>query len=391
MKQMLSHKSFRFGESVIREMSRLNRIHGGINLSQGFPDFGCPDFLKEAAIDAIREEYNQYAITWGAKSFRDALVTKYKNHNHMTVDAETDITVCCGATEAMISAFLAIINPGDEVIIFEPYYENYGPDAILTDATPRFVKLNPPDWTFDEKEVAAAFNDKTKAIIINTPNNPTGRVFTREELTFLGDLCQKWNVLAVTDEPYEYMVFDGRKHISVASLDGMAERTITISAFSKTYAVTGWRLGYAIAPPKITDAIRKMHDFLTVGAPHPLQEAVARVLPKSEEYLKKIPGEYQERRDVFMKGLAEAEMEPLNTPEGAYYVMVDIGKYGFDNDTEFARWMVQEIGVATVPGSSFYMNPEDGHHLVRFCFPKKLETLHEGVKRLKKLLEFVKK
>ncbi len=387
MSPLLSHKSTLFGESVIREMTRLNNLHGAINLSQGFPDFGCPEVLKEAAISAIREDYNQYAITWGAKSFRDALVTKYHRDNNMTVDPETEITVCCGATEAMISTLLAIINPGDEVIIFEPYYENYGPDVILSGATPRFIKLNPPDWTFDEKKIAATFNDKTKAIIINTPNNPTGRVFTREELTFLGDLCQKWNVLAITDEPYEYMVFDGRKHISLASLDGMAERTITTSAFSKTFAVTGWRLGYCIAPPEITGAIRKMHDFLTVGAPHPLQEAVARVLPGAESYLAGIAGEYQERRDVFMKGLAEAEMEPLNIPEGAYYVMVDIGKYGHENDTRFAKWLIEEIGVASVPGSSFYVNPEDGHKLVRFCFPKKLETLHEACRRLARLKE----
>ncbi len=387
MSDLLSHKASQFGESVIREMTRLSNLHGAVNLSQGFPDFACPDELKEAAIAAIREDHNQYAITWGAKSLRDALVVKYARDNHMTIDPETDITVCCGATEAMISALLAVINPGDEVIIFEPFYENYGPDAILSGATPRFVTLNPPDWSFDEKKIAAAFNDRTKAIIINTPNNPTGRVFTREELTFLGDLCRKWNVLAITDEPYEYMVFDGREHVSLASLEGMAERTITISAFSKTFAVTGWRLGYCVAPAEITGAIRKVHDFLTVGAPHPLQEAVGRLLPNSEEYLKRLPGEYQERRDVFMRGLAEAEMEPLNTPEGAYYVMVDIGKYGHATDTEFARWMIREIGVATVPGSSFYNNPKDGHKLVRFCFPKKPETLHEAARRLQKLKE----
>ena len=387
MRSLLSHKASQFGESVIREMTQLSNLHGAVNLSQGFPDFACPDELKEAAIAAIREDLNQYAITWGAKSLRDALVVKYARDNHMTIDPETDITVCCGATEAMISALLAVINPGDEVIIFEPFYENYGPDAILSGATPRFVKLNPPDWSFDEKKIAAAFNDRTKAIIINTPNNPTGRVFTREELTFLGDLCRKWNVLAITDEPYEYMVFDGREHVSLASLEGMAERTITISAFSKTFAVTGWRLGYCVASPEITGAIRKVHDFLTVGAPHPLQEAVGRLLPNSEAYLKRLSGEYQERRDIFMRGLAEAEMEPLNTPEGAYYVMVDIEKYGHATDTEFARWMIREIGVATVPGSSFYNNPEDGHKLVRFCFPKKPETLHEAARRLQKLKE----
>lgn len=247
---MISDKAAKFTESVIREMTRLNNLHNGINLAQGFPDFPCPQDLKDAAKAAIDEDFNQYAITWGAKSFRDALAAKYKRFNHMDVDPETMITVCCGATEGMMSALMAVINPGDEIVIFEPFYENYGPDAILSGATPRFVKLHEPDWHFDGKELAAAFNDRTKAVIINTPNNPTGKVFTRDELTFIGKLCQKWNALAVTDEPYEYIIYDGREHVSIGSLDGMRDRTITVNALSKTFSITGWRLGWAIAPPR---------------------------------------------------------------------------------------------------------------------------------------------
>ncbi len=382
MKNLLSEKASRFTESVIREMTRLNNLHRGINLAQGFPDFPAPAELKEAACAAIREDVNQYAITWGAKSFRDALADQYRRYNGMIVDPETMITVCCGATEAMISSLMAVVNPGDEVVIFEPFYENYGPDAILSGATPRFVKLHEPDWRFDEAEVAAAFNDRTKAIIINTPNNPTGKVFTRAELEFLGGLCRKWDALAVTDEPYEYILYDGRPHVSLGSLDGMQDRTITVSALSKTFSVTGWRLGYAVAAPALTAAIRKVHDFLTVGAPHPLQEAAARVLPKSDPILVALAREYQERRDVFMAGLREAGMDAARSPEGAYYILVNVRKYGFPDDTRFAHWLVKEIGVAGVPGSSFYRDPRDGYDKIRFCFPKKLETLREACRRL---------
>jgi len=359
--------------------------HGAINLAQGFPDFPAPNELKEAACAAIREDLNQYAVTWGTKSLRDALADKYRRHNRMTVDPETMVTVCCGATEAMISSLLAIIDPGDEVVIFEPFYENYGPDAILSGATPRFVALHPPDWRFDEREVAAAFTNRTKAVVINTPNNPTGRVFTREELEFLAGLCRTWDAIAVTDEPYEHIVFDGRKHLSMATIDGMAERTITVSALSKTFSVTGWRLGYAIAPPDLTSAIRKVHDFLTVGAPHPLQEAAARLLPKADPILAALGNEYQERRDVFVAGLRDAGVDAAKPPEGAYYILAEISKYGFPDDVAFARWMVQEIGVAAVPGSSFTSDPRSGSRFVRFCFPKKLETLREAALRLKRL------
>src|SRR6185436_14170097 len=280
----ISQKATQFTESVIREMTRLAMLHGAVNLSQGFPDFAAPEILKKAAIDAINNDINQYAITWGSKNFRDALVYKTKKFLGINIDSEREITATCGSTEAMIDVLLAIINPGDEVIVFEPFYENYGPDAIISGATPRFVKLRRPDWSFDEKELAAAFNNKTKAIILNTPNNPTGKVFTREELQYIAGLCQKWDVLAITDEIYEHIIYDGHTHVPIASIDGMAERTVTINGLSKTFSVTGWRVGWAIAPPDLAGPIRKMHDFLTVGAPAPLQEAGVTALAMPDSY-----------------------------------------------------------------------------------------------------------
>jgi aminotransferase len=377
-----SDKAARFTESVIREMTRLAEAHGAINLAQGFPDFPAPEALKEAACRFIREDRNQYAITWGAKPFRDALAQKYGAHNGMSVDPETMITVCCGSTEAMISALLATINPGDEIVVLEPFYENYGPDTILCGAVPRFVRMRPPDWTIDERELAAAFTKRTRGIIINTPNNPTGKVFTRAELELIADLCRRHDALAFTDEVYEHIVYDGARHVSIASLDGMAERTLTISALSKTFSVTGWRLGYVIAPPSLTGAVRKVHDFLTVGAPHPLQLAAAHLLRHGGGVLEALGREYQERRDLFYEGLAAAGLPASRKPLGAYYVMVDIGAFGFPDDTAFARWMCKEVGVAAVPGSSFYVDPRDGARQVRFCFCKKLETLREANRRL---------
>ena len=383
-RSLVSRKAAKFTESVIRDMTRLANRHGAINLAQGFPDWSTPEALKNAACEAIRNDVNQYAITWGAKPFRDALSRKYKRVAGMEVDPETMITVCCGATEAMISALMAVINPGDEVVVFEPHYENYGPDVILSGAKPRFVHLREPDWTFDEKEVKRAFNRKTKAIIINTPNNPTGKVFSREELTFLAGLCRKWDALAVTDEVYEHILYEG-EHVSIATLDGMAERTITTSALSKTFSVTGWRLGYCVAPAGITGAIRKVHDFLTVGAPHPLQVAAAKLMDDPGTLFEDLSREYRERREVFYPGLEAADLRPLQKPQGAYYVMCDISRFGFPNDTEFARWLVRDVGVAVVPGSSFYMNPREGFNKVRFAFCKKIETLHEARRKLANL------
>src|SRR5436190_2893863 len=294
-KKPISHKAAQFTESVIREMTRLAMEHKAINLSQGYPDFAAPEVLKKAAADAIFADVNQYAITWGAKNFRDALVYKTKKFLGIDIDPEREITVSCGSTEAMIDVLLAVINPGDQVIVFEPFYENYGPDAIISGATPRYVQLRRPDWSFDEKELAAAFNNNTKAIIINTPNNPTGKVFSREEMQFIAALCQKWNVIAITDEIYEHILFNGKQHIAMATLDGMRDRTITINGLSKTYSVTGWRVGYTIAPPDITQAIRKVHDFLTVGAAAPLQEAGAHALRLPRSYYDKLQASYDEK------------------------------------------------------------------------------------------------
>jgi aspartate/methionine/tyrosine aminotransferase len=380
----ISYKAAQFTESVIREMTRLAIEHDAINLSQGFPDFPAPDVLKKAAADAIFADVNQYAITWGAKNFRDALVYKTKKFMGIDIDPEREITVSCGSTEAMIDVLLAVINPGDEVIVFEPFYENYGPDAIISGATPRYVQLRRPDWSFDEAELAAAYNNNTKAIIINTPNNPTGKVFSREELQFIAELCQKWDVLAITDEIYEHILYDGTKHISPITLDGMRERTIVVNGMSKTFSVTGWRVGYIIAPPGITGAIRKMHDFMTVGAPAPLQDAGAVALRLPDSYYADLAAHYQQRRDRLMSMLNQAGLNPM-LPKGAYYVMCDIGHWGYPNDVEFARFLVRDIGVATVPGSSFFRNPAAGKDIIRFTFCKREETLRAAEERLAKL------
>ncbi len=380
----VSRKAAKFTESVIREMTRLADRHGAVNLAQGFPDFPAPQALKEYACEAIRNDVNQYAVTWGAPPLRQALARKYRKYNRMDVDPDKNVTVTCGATEAMISALMAVIDPGDEVVIFEPHYENYGPDVVLSGATPRFVHLREPGWTFDEKELRKAFNKRTKGIIINTPNNPTGKVFSRPELQFIADLCRKWDALAVTDEVYEHIVYEG-EHLSIATLDGMAERTITTSALSKTFSVTGWRLGFCIAPERISGAIRKVHDFLTVGAPHPLQVAAAKLMDNPGRLFEDLAGEYRERREVFYPGLVEADLRPMMKPQGAYYVMCDISRFEFPNDTEFARWLVKDAGIAVVPGSSFYVDPKQGFNKVRFAFCKKLETLRAAVKRLQSL------
>jgi aspartate/methionine/tyrosine aminotransferase len=383
-KKPISSKAALFTESVIREMTRLAMEHGAINLSQGYPDFSAPEILKKAASDAIFADVNQYAITWGAKNFRDALVYKTKRFLGIDIDPEREITVSCGSTEAMIDVLLAVINPGDEVIVFEPFYENYGPDAIISGATPRYVQLRRPDWSFDEKELAAAFNNKTKAIIINTPNNPTGKVFSREELQVIAGLCQKWDVLAITDEIYEHIIYDGAKHISPITLDGMRERTIVVNGMSKTFSVTGWRVGYIIAPPNMTGAIRKMHDFVTVGAPAPLQDAGAVALRLPDSYYVELAAHYQQRRDRVMRMLEQAGLNPM-LPKGAYYIMCDIGNWGYPNDVEFSRFLVKDIGVATVPGSSFFSDPRAGKDIIRFTFCKREETLRAAEERLAKL------
>ena len=388
-KHFLSDKVGHFTESVIREMTRQAMLHGAVNLAQGFPDFPAPAEIKQAAQQAVAADVNQYAITWGAKNLRNAIARQMGVWQGITVDPEKEITVGCGSTEAMIATLLAVCNAGDEVVIFEPFYENYGPDSVLSGAKPRFVKLRPPatdggEWTFDEKELRRAFDQHTKAIILNTPNNPTGKVFTRRELELIRDLCVEFDVLAITDEIYEHILYEGTEHISMVSLEGMRERTVTINGMSKTYSVTGWRVGWAVAPEKITNAIRKVHDFLTVGAPAPLQEAGAAALSLPAEYYANLAQGYRVRRDHLMPALTAAGFQCFR-PRGAYYVMTDISAFGFKDDVSFAKYLVQEIGVACVPGSSFYRDPRDGAKQVRFAFCKKPETLDGAARRLAKL------
>ncbi|HLF69778.1 MAG TPA: aminotransferase class I/II-fold pyridoxal phosphate-dependent enzyme [Actinomycetota bacterium] len=365
-------------------MTRLAISHSAINLAQGFPDFACPPELKSAAIEAIEADLNQYAITWGAEPFRRAIAAKTQRfYPGWEVDPETQITVTCGATEGMIAAMLAVVNPGDEVIIFEPFYENYGPDAVLSDAVPRFVTLHEPDWSIDEGELRRAFDTKTKGIVVNTPHNPTGKVFSSDELQLIADLCLEHDVIAFTDDIYEHIIYAG-KHLPLARFDGMAERTIAINAMSKTYSVTGWRVGWVIADEKLTSGIRKVHDFLTVGAPAPLQAAGAVALAMPDSFYEKLAVEYQERRDLLVPALEGAGLKPF-TPEGSYYVMCDIRGVTDLDDVAFARKMVAEPGIATVPGSSFYSRPELGADKVRFAFPKKTETLEAAAERLKRI------
>lgn len=381
LRKIVSQKAGTFTESVIREMSRMAAKYKAVNLAQGMPDFPCPSDLKEAACKAINDDINQYAITWGDKLFRDAISAKNERYLGVKYEPETEITVTCGATEGMMATTLALVDPEEEVIVFEPYYENYGPDAILAGAKPRYVSLHPPHWTFDEKELENAFNNKTRAIVLNTPHNPTGKVFSREELEKIARLCQKWGVYCFTDEPYEHILFDGAKHVAMASLPGMKELTVTINSLSKTYSVTGWRLGTVCAPPVVTDAIRKVHDFLTVGAAAPLQRAGAFAMNLPEPYYSKLASEYQIRRDAMLKILDEVEISYFK-PSGAYYVFCDISKFGFENDVKFTEFLVQEVGVAVVPGSSFFRPGDRGKKFIRFCFAKKPETLEMAKERL---------
>jgi aminotransferase len=406
-KNRISKKAASFTESVIREMSREAAKYGAVNLGQGFPDFAAPEDIKRKAQEAIADDFNQYAITWGTKDFRNAIAEKSKWFLGLDVDTETEITVTCGSTEGMIAAMMATVDEGEEVVVFEPFYENYAPDAILSDAKPRHVPLyqTANGWHFEKDELRNAFNEKTKAIIICNPNNPTGKVFTMDEMNFIADLCKEFDVLCFTDEIYEHIIYSAKckvqsakfedyeqlttnneslKHISMAQLDGMRERTVVVNSMSKTYSVTGWRVGWCIAPPDISGAIRKVHDFLTVGAAHPLQQAGAYALSLPREFYDSLHEEYQARRDFIIPVLQELGLK-CEMPEGAYYVMTDISDFGFADDIEFTKHLIREIGVAVVPGSSFYHDKNLGKQKVRFCFCKKQETLEAAAERLQKL------
>lgn len=381
---MLSNKATRFTESVIRGMSIEARKFGAVNLAQGMPDFPAPQAIKDAACRAIQEDVNQYATTWGAQDLREAIAEHAAWHLDLPIDPETEITVTCGATEAMLVALLATINPGDEVILSEPFYENYLPDLILAGATPRLVTIRPPDWRFDPDELAEAFNDRTKAIVLCNPSNPTGHVFSREELETVAALCRKWDVIAITDEIYEHIVYDDLQHVCLAALDGMRERSVVVGGMSKTYSVTGWRIGTILAPPVLTNAFRQVHDFVSIGAAAPLQEAGAVAYRFPRSYYEELAAGYQHRRDLLCQALLDVGFD-LQPPEGAYYVMADINAFGATDDVAFARYLVREVGVATVPGSSFFQDKALGRHLIRFCFCKRDETLHAAIERLRGL------
>jgi aminotransferase len=376
-----SLKASSFTESVIREMTRLAAVHDAINLGQGYPDFPAPEAVKEAARRAIFEDHNQYPITWGDPGFRRAISDTYDRNYGLTFDPESQICVTCGSTEAMAASFLGLLDDGDEVVVFEPFYESYNPDSIMAGAVPRYVTLRPPDWSFDPDELARAFGPRTRAVVINSPHNPTGKVFTAEELGRIAALCIEHDAIAITDEIYEHITYDGLPHVPIATLPGMAERTVTISALSKTYSVTGWRVGWAVSSEALIAGIRSTHDFLTVAAPAPLQIAGVAALGLPDDYYEVMRAEYAERRDVMMRVLEEVGFA-AEVPQGAYYVMADVTPMGLEDDVAIARHLVERARVATVPGSSFFSRPELGRHLVRFAFCKRLETLEAAGERL---------
>ena len=385
---MISKRVQGFTESVIREMTRVSAQYGGVNLAQGFPNFPPPRVLVEAAHRALDGDFHQYAITWGARNLREAIAQKFERFYGHRVDPERQVTVCCGSTEAMLSTLLAVLDPGDEIVIFEPFYENYGPGSIISGAKPVFVPLEPPDFSFDPDRLARAFTPRTRAIVFNSPNNPTGKVFSLRELEIIAELCQRHNVIAITDEIYEHMVYDGLRHIPIATLPGMADRTVTISGVSKSYSVTGWRIGYTISPPEIAVGIRRAHDFVTVGAPAPLQEAAVTALNLPDSYYVGLRDAYQARRDLLRGQLDKAGFRTFE-PQGAYYILTEcahfLERYGLPDDTAFAMYLIKEVGVATVPGSSFYAHPELGRTKIRFCFPKTDDVLLEAGQRLQRL------
>lgn len=380
----LSKRTADFTDSVIRRMTRIANRYGAVNLSQGFPDFEPPEELTKRLAQVAAQGPHQYALTWGAKNFRDALAKKYEHFSGISVDPEQEIVVTCGSTEAMMAAMMSITNPGDRVIIFSPFYENYGADTILAGAEPIYVPLVPPDFRFDPAQLEAAFAQGAKALILCNPSNPCGKVFTMEELTLIAQLAKKYDAYVVTDEVYEHIVYEPNRHIYMASLPEMRERTIVCSSLSKTYSITGWRLGYVIAAPAIADRVKKVHDFLTVGAAAPLMEAAVVGLEFSDEYYRRLQEKYTHMKELFVGGLRQLGLN-VTEPQGAYYVLLDVSEFGVKDDVAFCEWMAEYVGVAAVPGSSFFREPV--HHLVRFHFAKKDETLQEALRRLEKLRE----
>ena len=386
--QTLSNRTNTFTDSVIRRMTRISAQYNAVNLSQGFPDFDPPKELMDRLSQVAYEDFHQYSITWGAQGFREALAAKQTRFMGHPVDPNREIVVTCGSTEAMMAAMMTVTNPGDKVVIFSPFYENYGADTILSGAEPVYVPLHPPEFNFDPAELEQAFQQHPKALILCNPSNPCGKVFTKEELLFIADLAQKYDTYVITDEVYEHIVYAPHKHIYFASLPGMWERTISCSSLSKTYSITGWRLGYTIAPEAITERIKKVHDFLTVGAAAPLQEAVIPGLNFGQDYYDKLQATYTHKRDLFLKGLKDVGLE-FSEPQGAYYVLMDITPFGYDNDLEFCQVLAKEVGVGAVPGSSFFREPVN--HLIRFHFAKKDETLNEALNRLEAIHKKISK
>ena len=375
----LSKRTETFTDSVIRRMTRISNQYGAVNLSQGFPDFEPPRELLNRLAEVSNEDFHQYSITWGAQNFREALAEKQSRLMGRKIDPNAEIVVTCGSTEAMMAAMMTVTNPGDKVIVFSPFYENYGADTILSGAEPTYVPLYPPEFNFDPDELEAAFRQKPKALILCNPSNPCGKVFTYDELKIIADLAEKYDAFVITDEVYEHIVYAPHKHTYFASLPNMWERTISCSSLSKTYSITGWRLGYIIAPPQIIDVAKKVHDFLTVGAAAPLQEAAVTGLRFGEDYYRQLRDKYTEKRDLFLKGLDDIGIAHT-VPQGAYYILLDVSEFGYKSDLEFCEVLARNVGVGAVPGSSFFR--EDVNHLIRLHFAKKTETLNEALNRL---------
>ena len=382
--QPLSDRTAGFTDSVIRRMTRISNKYGAVNLSQGFPDFDPPKEILDRLAEVAHEDYHQYSITWGAQNFREALAAKQTHYMGRAIDPDSEIVVTCGSTEAMMTAMMTVTNPGDKVVIFSPFYENYGADTILSGAEPIYVPLTPPDFNFDPEVLENAFRQHPKALILCNPSNPCGKVFTRAELETIAALAKKYDVYVITDEVYEHIVYAPHTHTYFATLPGMWERTISCSSLSKTYSVTGWRLGYVIAPAPIIERAKKVHDFLTVGAAAPLQEAVIPGLKFGQDYYDDLLQKYTHKRDLFCKGLDDLGLAH-NIPQGAYYVMLDISAFGYDSDLQFCEDLAAKVGVGAVPGSSFFREPVN--HLIRFHFAKKDDTLNEALNRLETLRE----